>query len=178
MKVTYYVATSLDGFIAKENGDVSWLDTMDIDMAETGYDEFFASIDGLVMGGNTYDFVFNYGSWPYGNKLSWVCSNRDLQILDGANLNVVQTPEDVFNEAKSKGVKHLWLVGGGQLASSFLELGFLTHISISKMPIKLGTGIPLFADHELEKLSAKKTEIIQKSGFEQLEITLQAKSIT
>ncbi len=68
MKITYYVATSLDGFIAKKGGDISWLDDMNIDMADAGYDDFFTSVDGLVMGRNTYDFIFNYGSWPYGDK--------------------------------------------------------------------------------------------------------------
>ena len=57
MKITYYVATSLDGFIAKEDGDVSWLDDMNIDVKHTGLEDFFAGIDGLVMGRNTYDFV-------------------------------------------------------------------------------------------------------------------------
>ena len=69
MKITYYVATSLDGFIAKEDGDVSWLDDMNIDVKHTGLEDFFAGIDGLVMGRNTYDFVFDYGSWPYHRRL-------------------------------------------------------------------------------------------------------------
>ena len=172
MKITYYVATSLDGFIAREDGDVSWLDDMNIDMADAGYDDFFASIDGLAMGRNTYDFVFNYGSWPYGDKPTWVCTSRDLKTMEGANLKIVKTADDVIKEAESKGLKHLWLVGGGKLASSFLEKGMLTHLSISEMPVKLEAGIPLFADHKLENLSAKKTEIFQKKGFKQVEIAI------
>ncbi len=172
MKITYYVATSLDGFIAREDGDVSWLDDMNIDMADAGYDDFFASIDGLAMGRNTYDFVFNYGSWPYGDKPTWVCTSRDLKTMEGANLKIVKTADDVIKEAESKGLKHLWLVGGGKLASSFLEKGMLTHLSISEMPVKLEAGIPLFADHRLENLSAKKTEIFQKKGFKQVEIAM------
>lgn len=172
MKITYYAATSLDGFIAREDGDVSWLDDMNIDMDDTGYDDFFAGIDGLVMGRNTYDFVFNYGSWPYENKPTWVCTSRDLEILEGANLKIVKTADDVAKEAESKGLKHLWLVGGGKLASSFLEKGLLTHLSISEMPVKLESGIQLFADHQLEKLSTEKTERFQKKGFKQVEIVL------
>jgi dihydrofolate reductase len=64
MKITYYVATSQDGFIARDDGDVSWLDDMNIDVKETGLGDFFASIDGLVMGRKTYDFVVDYGMWP------------------------------------------------------------------------------------------------------------------
>ena len=121
MKITYYVATSSDGFIATENGDVSWLDDLNIDMTDTGYDDFFASIDGLVMGRNTYDFVFDYGSWPYEDKPSWVCTSNELEILEGANLRISKLPNDVIKEARAKDLKHLWLVGGGKLASAFLE---------------------------------------------------------
>ncbi len=174
MKITYYVATSVDGFIAREDGDVSWLDDLDIDMTDTGYDDFFASIDGLVMGRNSYDFVFNYGSWPYGDKPTWVCTSSELETLEGANLKMVKTADDAVKEAESKGLKHLWLVGGGKLASSFLEKGLLTHLSISEMPVKLESGIPLFADHKLENLPAEKTEIFLKKGYKQVEIALRA----
>ncbi len=92
--------------------------------------------------------------------------------MEGANLKIVKTADDVIKEAESKGLKHLWLVGGGKLASSFLEKGLLTHLSISEMPVKLELGIPLFADHKLEELSAEKTEILQKKGFKQKEIAL------
>ena len=86
MKITYYVATSSDGFISRENGNVSWLDEMNIDIADTGYDTFFESIDGLVMGRSTYDFILNYGAWPYGDKTTFVCTSRELKTLEGANL--------------------------------------------------------------------------------------------
>jgi dihydrofolate reductase len=172
MKVTYYVAASIDGFIARENGDVSWLDDMNIDMADTGYDDFFASVDGIAMGRNTYDFVFNYGSWPYGDKPTWVCTNRGLEKIEGANLKIAKTSDDIVKEAELMGLSHLWLVGGGKLASSFLEKGFLTHLIITEMPIKLEKGVPLFSDLKLSDILAKKTETVQKIGFKQLEVTL------
>ena len=174
MRITYYVATSLDGFIAREDGDVSWLDDLNIDMTDTGYDDFFASIDGLVMGRNSYNFVFDYGSWPYGDKPTWVCTSSELETLEGANLKIAKTADAAVKEAESKGLEHLWLVGGGKLASSFLEKGLLTHLSISEMPVKLELGIPLFADHKLENLSVEKTEIFPKKGFKQVEIALRA----
>jgi len=172
MKITYYVATSLDGFIAREDGDVSWLDDMNIDMADAGYDDFFASIDGLAIGRNTYDFIVNYGTWPYGDKPTWIFTKRDLKSIEGANLYITKSVDSVIKEANSKGLKHIWLVGGGKLASSFIEKGLLTHLSISEMPVKLGSGIPVFADHRLENLSTEKIEIFQKKGFKQIEIVL------
>jgi dihydrofolate reductase len=79
---------------------------------------------------------------------------------------------DVVREAESTGLAHLWLVGGGKLASSFLEKGLLTHLSISEMPVKLESGIPLFADHKLEDLAVEMADIFQKKGFKQKEIAL------
>lgn len=174
MKITYAAATSLDGFIARENGDVSWLEEMNIDKPETGLEEFFASIDGLAMGRNTYDFIFNYGSWPYEDKPTWVCTQSSLQPLDGANLIVVEDIDDVVSGAATQGLKHLWLVGGGRLASSFLTKGLITHVSISEMPITLESGIPLFSDHKLEDIIATKRNVIEKSGFRQIEIVIKS----
>ena len=172
MKITYSAAASLDGFIARPDGDVSWLEGMEIDPNETGMAEFFNRIDGLVMGRKSYDFVFDYGSWPYEDKPTWVCTHHDLQPMDGANLIVVEGIEDVVNGATSRGVKHLWLVCGGRLASSFLEQGLITNLSIAQMPIELGSGIPLFADHQLEEIPAVKKEVTPMKGFTQIEILI------
>lgn len=144
MKITYSVAASSDGFIAGTNGDVSWLDDVEIDASETGLKAFFASVGGLVMGRNTYDFVSGYGSWPYENKPTWVCTGRDLEPLEGANLIAVADIEDVISGAAARGIDHLWLLGGGQLASSLLDKGLITRISVSEMPIAPESGLPLF----------------------------------
>lgn len=172
MKITYSAAASLDGFIAREDGDVSWLNDMNIGPEETGLEEFFRGIDGLVMGRNTYDFVFDYGSWPYEGKPTWVCTHRDLQPLKGANLTVVGGVADAVTGATSKAVEHLWLVGGGRLASSFLAEGLITHLSISEMPIELECGIPLFSDHNLDDIACVERTVTKKSGFRQIDITI------
>ena len=92
---------------------------MDIDMTDTGYDGFFVDIDGIVMGRNTYNFIFTYRSWPYGDKPTWICTCKKLKTLVGANLKVVETIDDFIIEAESKKLKHIWLCGGSILASSF-----------------------------------------------------------
>lgn len=173
MKITYYVAASLDGFIARADGDVSWLDEMSLSADETDLEEFFGTVDGLVMGRNTYDFVFNYGSWPYEDKPTWVCTSRDLQPLEGANLIVVGNTDDVIGGATIRGCEHLWLVGGGRLASAFMAKGLITKVSISEMPIELGSGIPLFSDHRLGDIAFKERNVIKKKGFRQIEIILE-----
>lgn len=173
MKVTYYVASSIDGYIAKENGDVSWLDDLGISMEETGYDQFFSSVDGLVMGRNTYDFVFDYGTWPYKDKPTWVCSSTELNVMEGCHLQKAIKPRDVVKEANELGLKHLWLVGGGKLAGSFIQNKLLTHLSISQMPIILGTGIKVVDG--LNESVRLKAENIQRhqSSFTQLEFEIE-----
>ncbi len=172
MRITYSAAASLDGFIAREDGDVSWLDEMNIGSDETGLEEFFRSIDGLVMGRKTYDFVFNYGSWPYEDKPTWICTHRDIEPLEGANLITAGDIGDVISEAATRDVEHLWLVGGGRLASSFLAKGLITHLSISEMPIKLECGIPLFSDHKLDEIAFAERNVVEKKRFSQIEITV------
>lgn len=163
---------SSDGYIARDDGDVSWLDEMNSDESSSNYDKFFASVDGLAMGRGTYDFIFDYGSWPYGDVFTWVFTSKTLEPLEGANLSLVQTVDDFIQEAKEKGLKHIWLVGGGKLASAFLERGILTNLSITKMPIKLNAGIPLFSDHKLGDIRSAKMESVQRQGYKQLEILL------
>lgn len=172
MKITYSAAISRDGFIARADGDVSWLDSLDIDHQDTGLAEFMASVDGLIMGRKTYDFVFDYGSWPYGDKLTWVCTSNPLEALEGASLIVVDQIGTIIDEALSRERKHLWFLGGGVLASSFLDSGWITNLSIHEMPIDLGEGIPLFANHQLDNIPATERQTIQKKGFRQIEMVL------
>ena len=167
MKITYYVASSLDGYIAKEDGDVSWIDDLGISMEDTDYEEFFSSVDALVMGRKTYEFIYEYGSWPYGDKPVWICTSNEIQLIDGCNLQGGSSPEDVCSAANEKGIKHLWLVGGGKLATSFIEKSIPIHLSICQMPIILGSGIKLFSSLKspvnVEKVSIQP----HKSGLTQ-----------
>lgn len=172
MKITYYCAMSSDEFIAREDGDVSWLDDLDMEESGAGYEAFFATVDGLVMGRATYDFIFDYGSWPYGDIPTWVVTSKELEALEGAQLSVVATVDDFLSDTEAKGMQHIWLVGGGKLASAFLARGLLTHLSITEKDIELSAGIPLFSDHRLQQIQAASTESVQKKGFRQIEMSL------
>jgi len=145
MKITYYVASSLDGYIAKNDGDVSWLDDLGISMEEAGYEQFYSSVDALVMGRKTYEMIVSFGQWPYGDKPVWVCSSKTIKPVKDCNLHTGSSPEDTYNAALGLNIKHLWLVGGGSLASSFLTNKLLTNVYLSLMPIVLGSGIKLFS---------------------------------
>lgn len=172
MKITYHAAASQDGFIARDNGDVSWLDDMNLSPEETGLAEFFADIDGLVMGRKTYDFVRSYGSWPYEDKPGWVCTHNEIAVLEGATLRVASDIDIVLSQAAGLNLHHLWLVGGGQLASSFLDRGLITHVSIAEMPIRLGQGIPLFSKHRLSEIDCVERQVVDKGKFRLVELTL------
>jgi len=169
MKVTYYVASSLDGYIAKEDGDVSWLEDLNISMEDAGYDKFYSTVDALVMGRKTYEMVVSFGQWPYGDKPVWVCSSNKISPIEGSNLQAGSTPEEASKAANEMNIKHLWLVGGGSLASSFLEYNLLTNISLSLMPIILGSGIKLFGDLPSPIKINKENQKPHESGMVQLE---------
>ena len=168
MKTTYYAASSLDGYIAKADGDVSWLETLDISMEETGYDTFYATVDALVMGRKTYEMIISFGEWPYGDKPVWVCSSQTIEAIEGCNLQAGKTPVEACREAESMGAKHMWLVGGGSLAASFITEKRLAYLSISQMPVILGGGIRLIG--RLENLVRIKRTAMepQPSGFTQM----------
>lgn len=172
MKTTYYVASSLDGYIAREDGDVSWLDELGVSIEETGYEEFYSTVDGLVMGRKTYEMIVNFGQWPYGNKPVWICSSGKIIPMEGCNLQVGNTPVQACHAAHELNVKHLWLVGGGNLASAFLENKLLTNISLSLMPIILGGGIKLFGNVPAPIKIEKGLITPHASGFIQLEYTI------
>jgi len=172
MKVTYYAASSLDGYIARQDGDVSWLEELNISMEDTGYDEFYSTVDALVMGRKTYEMIVSFGQRPYGDKPIWVCSRNPIEPMEGCNLQSGNTPEEAYLAASDMNTKHLWLVGGGNLASSFLEKNLLTNISLALMPIILGGGIKLFGDLPSPIKINKQSEVPHSSGFLQLEYTI------
>ena len=172
MKVTYYVASSLDGYIAKENGDVSWLEELNISMEDTWYNEFYKTVDALIMGRKTYDMIVSFGQWPYGEKPIWVCSSNKIEPIEGYNLQSGSTPREACKAASEKNIKHLWCVGGGSLASSLLVNNSLTDISLSLMPIVLGNGIKLFKGLGSPIGLVKESQKSHESGLVQIEYTI------
>jgi len=144
MDVTYYVAASLDGFIADSDGGVGWLEDAGIPIEQSGCAEFSDTVDGLVVGRKTYDQVCGFGAWPYGDKPTWVCSTQSVVPVPGCNMQRPAPPDEVVARARDAGLKHLWVLGGGVLAGSMLREGLLTRISVATMPIVLGKGIGLF----------------------------------
>lgn len=142
-EIVYYVAVSLDGYIATPDGGVERLAPFEAGTEDYGYEEFLAGVDGVVMGSRTYEQVLTFGEWPYGRMPCWVFSTRqDLPVRPGMRITH-GTPAEVAEEMSAAGVSRAWLVGGGALAGSFRDADLITRYVVSVMPVILGAGVPL-----------------------------------
>jgi len=147
MKATVYIATTVDGFIARENGSVDWLHTgEDVGSEDYGFQDFMDSVDALVMGRHTYELVLSFGSWPYGEKPIVVLSTQQLEIPESiANtVSVISaSPSEIVQRLAERGYKHLY-IDGGKTIQGFIRAGLIQKLIITKVPILIGSGIPLF----------------------------------
>jgi len=143
--IVYYVACSLDGFIAEPDGSVEWLNAYQGSGEDYGMTEFTDSCEALVMGSYTYEVSISFGEWQSKDKRTWVFTSRDLPVAHESISFTSEAPDDVVREMASNGVKRAWLLGGGKLAASFMNAGLLTEIRVFTIPILLGDGIPLFS---------------------------------
>ncbi|MEG3435742.1 dihydrofolate reductase family protein [Pannus brasiliensis CCIBt3594] len=142
--VVYYVAMSVDGYIATPDGSIDWLGAYEIEGEDYGYREFYDSIDALLLGRRTYEQILGFGSWPYPGKPCFVFSRTPLSGEIPEVTFTPANPRETVAELRERGWGRVWLVGGGQLAGSFRESGSIDELIVSVMPIVLGSGIPLF----------------------------------
>lgn len=142
----YYVAASLDGYIARPDGSVDWLDGYEGDGDDHGYGAFYASIDGLLMGRGTYLQCLEFGQWPYPDKPCVVMTRSNHLPQGGPLVELLHcSPSEALEALRTKGCQRIWLVGGGSLAGNYLAAGLLDEIIVSIIPHLLGAGIPLFS---------------------------------
>lgn len=152
----YYVAQSLDGYIAESDGGLDWLlgyggeSKGDASRAtDGGYDEFFAGVGAVTMGSATYEFILSEvnGGWPYEGIPSWVFTSRSLPVPEGVDLRFAneRVGEAHGEMLEAAGERNLWVVGGGDLASQFAEEGLLDELLVTVVPVVLGDGLPTFA---------------------------------
>lgn len=161
-RVTLYIAMSVDGYIADENGDVDWLDEFQAASDDSedvaGFSGFFESVDCLVMGATTYEQVLGFGEWPYGEKPTYVFTHRSLSPATEAVEFVDRGVAEQSTELKQQH-DHIWLVGGAQLAQTFLRERAIDALRLSLVPVLLGDGIPLFTgSYEEQRLQLVETD--------------------
>ena len=141
MKASVFIGTSLDGFIARENGDLDFLPPGGGE--PHGYDEFMATVDALVIGRTTFETVLAFDAWPYGEKL--VFSTRPLAPAPhGAVVERMSgPPADIVSQLAARGIRHAY-VDGGITIQRFLQAGLIQRLIITRVPVLIGVGIPLF----------------------------------
>ncbi|MCH2449732.1 MAG: dihydrofolate reductase family protein [Gracilimonas sp.] len=174
MKISVYIATSLDGFIAREDRDIEWLNNSgygEVDKGEDfGYEAFMSTVDALVMGRKTYEKVLSFGGdWPYGKNPVFVLSTSGVKIPDAISETVSSlsgSTQKIVKQLEKLGYQHIYL-DGGLTIQKFLEAGLVDEITITKIPVFIGKGIPLFGPLSKDiKLKHVQTEAFN-NGFVQ-----------
>ncbi|MBS3991788.1 MAG: dihydrofolate reductase [Erysipelothrix sp.] len=149
-KVALYIAQSLDGYIARENNDISWLSVVERDNEDYGYDDFVKTVDTVFMGRKTYDKVLSFGiEFPHKGRRCYVLSKKltgadeNVQFFNG---NIV----DLVTKIKNEEGKDIFIDGGSEVVREFRQHDLIDEYVISIIPILLGKGIRLFSETDSE----------------------------
>ena len=146
LKVSVYIATSADGFIARKNGDIDWLPPGSDGNEDYGYADFISTIDHIVMGRNSFEKVITFGGWPYDKKVI-VLTSRDLTLPPSLADKVEPlhlSPRELIQEMDIRGAKGIYLDGGVTI-QRFLREGLVDEMTITTIPVLIGEGLPLFS---------------------------------
>jgi len=144
-----FVGVSLDGFLARPNGDLDWLmGDGEGGGGDHGYNEFIADIDAIVMGRKTFEKVLTFDKWYYGARRVIVLSRHPVdlsvpQARGGVVERMAGTPGEIVSKLAMSGARRLY-VDGGVTIQEFLRAGLIQRLIISRLPVLIGEGIPLF----------------------------------
>jgi dihydrofolate reductase len=143
MQASVFIGTSLDGFIARPNGDLDFLPPGGGE--PHGYEEFMATVDALVIGRKTYETVLAFKEWPYGKKPVYVLSTRPLAPAPRSAVieHLSGEPPEIVASLEARGKRHIY-VDGGITIQRFLQAGLIQRLIITRVPVLIGSGIPLF----------------------------------
>lgn len=152
VKVSVFMAISLDGFIARPDGDIIWLHEVEQIAGgdDAGYGELFNAVDALVLGRGSFEKVLEFDTWPYGDKPVIVLSQSLTEVPAALRDRVTidsSAPHDFIEKLAQQGITHIYL-DGGRVVQSFLRTGLVDDMTLTTIPILLGAGIPLFGPLE------------------------------
>lgn len=161
-KVILYIAISLDGFIAKPDGDISFLSVVEQEGEDYGYSAFFESVDTVILGRKTYDKVLSMGiESPYGDRNVFVLTRNSRPVAGNITFYSGSLPE-LMTYLKSQSGKHIYCDGGTETAGQFLRNDLFDELIISVIPVLLGDGIRLFG----QRFQEQKLRLIRCESFE------------
>lgn len=157
--VILYIATSLDGYIARSDGDISFLDKINQTGEDYGYAEFYSKVDVVVVGRKTYDKVLTFGiGWPHTGKESYVVSRWPRPVVEGVTV-CNGPPEELVRNLKQQPGGDIFIDGGAELVHSLILHDLIDTYCISTIPVLLGEGVRLFRDgrpeHTLEHFETR-----------------------
>jgi dihydrofolate reductase len=175
--VTLHMVSSLDGFIAKKDNSVSWLDDTGsvyeagVSISDEEAAAFVKAIDCYVLGSRTYEHALELG-WPYGDtpavvvtSRQWPSARKSVEFYSG-------DLETLIDVELAPRYRNIWLVGGAMLCQRFLELGLVDEINLTIAPVLLGDGLLLFGGSLLEERWSLRNVVAYKNGFVELSYTL------
>jgi len=170
--VTLHMVSSLDGFIAKPDNTVSWLEggsayEAGVSVSPEEIASFISSIDCYVMGSHTYEHALELG-WPYGDTPVVVVTGRELSPARKSVEFYAGDLKTLVDVRLAASYRNIWLVGGAMLCQRFLELGLIDEIRLTIAPILLGEGLRLFGGSLREQPWNLKNLVAYKNGFVEL----------
>ena len=159
-KIKLYITASLDGYIARPDGDLDWL--LEFPKTDYGYKDFFGTVDTVIIGGRAYHEITCMDIiWQYKDKTTYVVTHHPL--IEKENINyITENVIEAISQLQNEGGKDIWLAGGGELISMLLNQDLIDEMIITYLPIILGNGIPLFK----KSLKESKWDLLESKGFE------------
>jgi len=146
VKVSVFIGTSLDGFIARENGDIDWLDDANKQVTpgeDFGFKSFLESVDQIIMGRKTFDQVMKFDNWPYNNTKMIVLTSKNIEIPEKLRETVTtsntSSPEQLIKELSDQSINHIY-IDGGIVIQDFLSARLVDEITVTIVPILIGKG--------------------------------------
>jgi dihydrofolate reductase len=144
MKLTVFCGVSVDGFLARPDDTLDFLRVGELE--PHGFEEFYDSVDVVVIGRKTFEVVLTFDKWFYGRKAVVVLSSRPLDfssVNDGVVEQMSGEPAEIVTQLKARGFKHAY-IDGGITIQRFLAAGLIDRLVITRVPVLIGAGIPLF----------------------------------
>ncbi|GAA2222136.1 dihydrofolate reductase family protein [Herbiconiux moechotypicola] len=167
-KTQYYVAASVDGFIADRENGLGWLLQFGMEEFTSDYEEFLAGVGVIVMGSRTYEWLLAEGSaWAYPDHVAWVLTSRELPAFPGGGDIRFATGDVSALHAEWVRVaagRNVWIVGGGEVAAQVADAGLLDELLLTTMPVVLGAGAPLLPVARLSTDLAASNTVVHPGG--------------